>query len=692
MDEWRARLQRYAELPDERLERGTSREATHDLSVFIDRLHDLTAGVVVARSWAAFRRWADAALEDLLEPGDASQSLADSVIDLDALDAFDALDQMSPAERVSRFAAAVDEALNRPARERGRFGVGPVVGSLGAVAGMSADLVLVLGCREGDLPCRQVDDPLVPRAEREAIAALLPRERGDESARRHLVSMIRAGASAQASYARIDVRAGRSVYPSRWTEELFEGRLTEIPSFAGSLRRVAEGEAAADIVDFELSSLSHPGAPASTPWLGELDPDYARRRAALSQRTEPGLTRFAGYVSTSPVTADVWDHVQSATSLQSFAKCPFQFFVERRLGVEHLEAPERLLVIDARDRGTLMHDVLEAFFRPLIGGPVPPALSDDERQRLGQLAWAQFARTEAKGKTGKPVFWHADRERILRDLMRFVSLDLKRTADEALVPRAVELDFGSHDEEPLVIGVVGHEIKFRGRIDRVDTGPAGKIVVADYKSGKADSYRNLETDPLGKGSRLQLPIYAKAAVQALGSSAGPEGGGVAAGAAPAGRSGAVDGRTAVVRSEYRFLQSISDYVVTPVELTPALDSELSEVLGVLVATIDSGCFPPRPGVPQQGHYEHCRYCDFDRLCTTDRADLWERASADPRMKAFAELVNGAGEGAGGAPGAPGSPGGAGSANGAGEGAGGAPGAPGSPGGAGTANWAGEGRA
>ncbi|MGD0082514.1 MAG: PD-(D/E)XK nuclease family protein [Acidimicrobiales bacterium] len=628
--EWRARLRSYMALPAERFVDGASREATQDLLVFVERLHALVAGLVSARTWVTFQQWADGALEELLEPGDDREALADSLADLDALDAFDPLNQVGPVERLARFAAAVDEVMDRPALERGRFGVGPTVGVLSAVAGISSDMVLVLGCREGDLPSRQPDDPLVPRLEREAIAGLAPRERVDEGARRHLVSLICAGASTQASYARIDVRAGRAVYPSRWTEELFDGRPVEIPSFAGSLRRVAEGVPAADSADFELASLSHPRAGRSLSWLGELDPDYARRRAAISRRTEPGLSRFAGYVVSVTSETDVWDHVQSATSLQSFAKCPFQFFVEKRLGVGRLEAPERLLVIDARERGTLMHDVLEEFFRPLIGRPAAAtSLAGDERLRLRQLALAHFARFEAIGKTGKPVFWRAERERILRDLVRFVSLDIERSSAESLVPVAVELDFGSRDEAPLVISVAGREIKFRGRIDRIDAGPAGKLVVADYKSGKADGYKSLDTDPLGRGSRLQLPIYAKAAVQALGLSAGVgTGGGAGADAVP-------------VRSEYRFLQSSADYAVAPVELTSRLDAELSEVLGVLVATIDSGCFPPRPGTPQQGHYENCRYCDFDGLCTTDRADLWQRASVDPRMKAFAELVNGA---------------------------------------------------
>jgi hypothetical protein len=96
-----------------------------------------------------------------------------------------------------------------------------------------------------------------------------------------------------------------------------------------------------------------------------------------------------------------------------------------------------------------------------------------------------------------------------------------------------------------------------------------------------------------------------------------------------------------VRAEYRFLQAGASYAVIPIDLTEDVNAELHHVLETFVATIDAGCFPPRPGAPAQGfQYDNCKYCDFDALCTNDRAELWERASGDHEMKAYTELATG----------------------------------------------------
>jgi hypothetical protein len=96
-----------------------------------------------------------------------------------------------------------------------------------------------------------------------------------------------------------------------------------------------------------------------------------------------------------------------------------------------------------------------------------------------------------------------------------------------------------------------------------------------------------------------------------------------------------------VRAEYRFVQAASGYAIVPVELSAAVDAELSDVLETLVSTVDAGCFPPRPGRPVKiAQHEHCQYCDFDALCTIDRAELWEHACTDPRIKPYADLVDG----------------------------------------------------
>ena len=63
----------------------------------------------------------------------------------------------------------------------------------------------------------------------------------------------------------------------------------------------------------------------------------------------------------------------------------------------------------------------------------------------------------------------------------------------------------------------GTVIRFRGVIDRVDVGEGGApVLVLDYKTGSAWSYRNLANDPIDRGQRLQLGVYSLAALGAIG--------------------------------------------------------------------------------------------------------------------------------------------------------------------------------
>jgi RecB family exonuclease len=620
--QWRERLRSYAGRFDGPDGLSHSGRMALDLLELIERIFVLTTAAAPAQSWEALGAWAEAALGELLEPSDDRTAVAEALGELDQLDRFEHIAHLSPSERLRRFALAIDVVLEGPAGERGRFGVGPVVGPLSAVAGASADLLLVLGCREGELPGPEHDDPLVSRAERGDIEALAQLERADEVARRHLVSLLAAAETSSGSFSRVDVLAGRVVYPSRWTSELFSGRLTEIPSFGGSIRRVTEGVASpADVADLELASLPADVARRSPNWLEVLDADYARRRAAARRRRDSGLSPFAGYVPESGLDPDAWSIPLSATGLEDFAACPFRFFVKRNLNVRVVEAPEHLVMIDPRDRGTLMHEVLEGFFGG--GGGGIDELDEEALGRLRRLATSQFERFELLGKTGKAIFWHTERARILRDLERSVARDIADAVAGGRVRLYSELDFGGEDR-PVATEVAGRRVAFRGRIDRVDRTGDERLVVVDYKSGKADSYREMRTDPLGRGRHLQLPIYARAALAVL----GPD-----------------SSRGGPVRAEYRFVQAAAGYEVIPVELTPELETALDATLDTFVATIDAGCFPPRPGVPDFGlQYTNCKYCDFDGLCTTDRAEQWERASTDQQMKAYGELVAGTGAG------------------------------------------------
>ena len=635
IEQWRARLGAYSRRQPERWEPGAPGPAAAELAVFVERLSALLSAARAAERWSELAAWSTHALEEVLVPSDTRDALTEAVGTLSALDPLEPLGNLTGRQRCERLRGALALVLGRPAGGVGRFGTGPLVGSLHDVAGVVSELTIVLGCREGTLPARVSDDPLLPLSDLERAGGSAELERSDERDRRDFLAVIAASDSVVASWPRVDLGAGREVLPSRWlyTAPLVP-RNDAVASFAKGLERVASGEsAAADGADLELASLAAVfagGAPLGAPAHPVLRRSrVAERVEAERVRRRPGLSRFAGDLRRAGLgdpgsgTGSLFGSALSPTTLESFAMCPFRHFLDHVLRLAPLEAPEQVVTIEARERGTLIHDVLERYFRPdpEAALAVPPPFDDAQLERLRALAEEAFARVESQGKTGKVLFWRIERDKIRRDLERFVAIETERARSTHATPVAVELGFGRGDEAPIVIRAAGRDVAFRGQMDRVDLEPDGSVVVIDYKSGSSEAYRDIERDALGRGRHLQLPIYAKAARERFAARPCDPG--------PA---------KARLRAEYRFVSSEASFGVVQVELTRTLDAALSEVLGILVSTIDAGCFPPNPGPLERFGHANCAWCDFDDLCPNDRGDLWREARQDPALDAYVHLV------------------------------------------------------
>jgi ATP-dependent helicase/DNAse subunit B len=55
----------------------------------------------------------------------------------------------------------------------------------------------------------------------------------------------------------------------------------------------------------------------------------------------------------------------SASALETYARCPFRYFLNTVLGVMPQEDPELLLTLPPRGRGALVHEILHTFFSRL---------------------------------------------------------------------------------------------------------------------------------------------------------------------------------------------------------------------------------------------------------------------------------------------------------------------------------------
>ncbi|MGH9135411.1 MAG: PD-(D/E)XK nuclease family protein, partial [Acidimicrobiales bacterium] len=358
------------------------------------------------------------------------------------------------------------------------------------------------------------------------------------------------------------------------------------------------------------------------------DPVAAAGAEVIHARRSPALTRFDGNLSgvsdvlgvTVPAPTD---STVSPTRLEAWAACPHAYFVRHLLGVEPVEDPERQLTITALDRGSLVHDVLERFVASVVARPDADQPQPDQpwtaedHAAIAAMAQDVCDDYEARGLTGRPVFWRRDRAQVLSLVDRFLREDTRHRRRTRTRPLAAELGFGREDDGLDAVEMPlddGRRLRFRGKIDRVDVADDGTLHVTDYKTGGARTYAGLgPDDPDQRGTSLQLAVYAQAA-RALG-------------AAP----------DALVRADYWFVTDREGFARKGYLVDDQVLGRLSTTLSTIARGIEQGVFPARPDDTGMARVT-CRYCDPDGLGVTDLRRDWERKRDDPLVAAYAQLA------------------------------------------------------
>jgi len=202
----------------------------------------------------------------------------------------------------------------------------------------------------------------------------------------------------------------------------------------------------------------------------------------------------------------------SASELQKFMTCPYQWFLEYRLGIRPVEAPEDLRRPSGRVVGSLIHVVLEQFLK---SPPVRPYERDVLAKQVRELV-AKHAK--AAGDTNL-IHVAALENSLLALIDSFLKYEEGLPEDRRTTK--VELTFGhrhkecSHDD-PVEIDTGKHHFMLPGSIDRIDCADSEAYII-DYKGSKPDNYRSRDF----KGGRhLQQGLYAEALAKL------PEGNGV----------------------------------------------------------------------------------------------------------------------------------------------------------------------
>jgi RecB family exonuclease len=342
----------------------------------------------------------------------------------------------------------------------------------------------------------------------------------------------------------------------------------------------------------------------------------------LDARRSGVFTRFDGHVSGVALPSPV-DRGASATTLESWVRCPFAYFMQALLRVDPVERPEDELVLTPLEKGSLVHEVLERFLVDAMQEPAARALTegrawdDEDRRRLREIAEEVCDEFERSGRTGRPFFWVRQRRKVLAEIARFADEDARFRREGPLTPVATELPFGLRTGGPPVPLPIpgGRAVPFRGKADRVDVGADGAITVVDYKTGKASGYAKLsEEDPVLRGAKLQLPVYGLAARAHLGTPDAP------------------------VEARYWFVTEDGGFERKGYPVTDAVLEHAGEVVGRIVEGIEGGVFVSHPEVNQPWYRRRCPYCDPDGLGTTELRRQLERKAADPALAAYLELA------------------------------------------------------
>ena len=368
--------------------------------------------------------------------------------------------------------------------------------------------------------------------------------------------------------------------------------------------------------------------------------------ACAAERATPNLSPHDGRLDPETV-AEVYPpdarEPYSASRIERYVNCGFQFYMEHVLGLEDDEDVER--TPDPLETGTFVHDTLERFFTDLQAEPGEGVdlqqydRSELERRMLRvateELASAEFEysglfyrrwleqlfaglgdpESNPYHGGGRP---HQTTERGL--FSRFVEREHERDGDA--LPTWFEAPFGRglHGESGLEAFEIdlpnGEAVEFRGYIDRIDVGVGDdgtEIQLFDYKTGSTPSM----TKTTG-GTTFQLPLYLLAAEQVLDSD--------------------IDDVADVSATYYQTKPpnrlyepwGIESKFDSQQELGRFLDETVPERLGTLTDAIEHGRFHTTLLSESEAG---CAYCAYSRSCDVRHHQRRERVATldgDPR--------------------------------------------------------------
>jgi len=383
-----------------------------------------------------------------------------------------------------------------------------VLGDAVVLRGVTADRAIVLSVNEDAVPAQLEEDPLLPDDDREEINRgtrqpdlpdALSLRRRNAAEEKLLFALPAASVRREIAFSvlRADA-AGAARRPSRYLLHL-------LSRFAGPAVFSEEWEAASGAVVERL-----PRSPFAA--LGGEGPRSARETALYAWR--------AGGEPEGPAAGVPWGKVcgileawaarsagegifpgpglrvripdrHSASALEELARCPYRYFLGHVVRLDPPEEPEEALALSPAEMGEIAHDILRRLGRDVAEGKGWGDVEAAARRTVDR-----FAR---ENPTGLPGLFRIRCRGVERDVARLAAWERRREAERPgwridRVEEAFSLPAG-----PLLPAL-------RGRVDRIDRGPAGEVRVIDYKY-RDPARGEIPPDWIRHGLSHQVPVY-----------------------------------------------------------------------------------------------------------------------------------------------------------------------------------------
>jgi len=338
--------------------------------------------------------------------------------------------------------AGMLEALMDARAVRPRYGQHPRLFIWGPLEArlQRADIMILGGLNEGSWPPEPGDDPWMSRPMRDAFGLPPHEQRIGLSAH----DFVQAASSRNVMFTRARRAGGGPTVPSRWLLRL--GALLAAGDMERHVRENGE-------------RWLHWHSDISTP------PEPQQRLRAPEPRP--------------PVSAR--PRRMSVTQIEQWMADPYATYARHILELRALDPLDANP--GAAERGTIIHNILDAFVRQY-----PADMPDDALRQLIALGQHKFATVETQ--PGVFAFWWLRFERIAK---WFVETESARRPNTR--PAATEV------EGRLVLSRPGGDFLLTAKADRIDRLDTGGLVILDYKTGGVPNNKEV-----ARGQAPQLPL------------------------------------------------------------------------------------------------------------------------------------------------------------------------------------------